>query len=222
MDGRAPEQATETIYIVDDDRSFVRGLKRLLSAAGLQVAAFSSSAEFLAPGSVPEDAPGCVVLDVRMPGMPGPELHRAMLDRGIDLPVIFLSAHGDIPTTVDAMRMGAVDFLEKPVKGAALIAAIRAALERQVQAREAQAVRDDIDRHLAALSERERQVLDHVITGRLNKQIADDLGISLKTVKAHRGRMMEKMDARSVAHLVDMCRTAEVAPAPQPPQGRPR
>jgi FixJ family two-component response regulator len=198
-DGTVPPVASETIYIVDDDRSFARGLKRLLSAAGLQVSTFSSSAEFLAPGSVPDGAPGCVVLDVRMPGMPGPQLHRAMLDRGIDLPVIFLSAHGDIPTTVDAMRMGAVDFLEKPVKGAALI-----------------------ERHLAALSDRERQVLDHVIAGRLNKQIAADLGISLKTVKVHRGRMMEKMDARSVAHLVDMCRTAEVAPAPQQPQGRPR
>ena len=206
---------TETVYIVDDDASFARGLARLVDAAGWNSRVFASAAEFLAPGRVNGGDPGCLLLDVRMPGMKGPELYRTMLERRIGLPVIFLTGHGDVPTSVDAMKMGAVDFLEKPVRGEVLVGTIRTALARDAVRREAERVRRDVAARGALLSPREREVMGHVIRGQLNKQIAADLGISLKTVKAHRARVMEKMDAKSVAALVGLCRTAGVGePAP--------
>src|SRR5512147_234030 len=134
--GASEETQTQTVYIVDDDVNFARGLARLVDAAGWKAEVFASAAEFLAPGRDPEGGPGCVLLDVRMPGMRGPELYRAMLERRIDLPVIFLTGHGDIPTSVDAMKLGAVDFLEKPVRSERLVAAIRVALERHEAGRE--------------------------------------------------------------------------------------
>ena len=200
-----PEAAT--VYIVDDDAMFARGLSRLVVAAGWDTKVFARADEFLA--RVDGDTTGCVLLDVRMPGMKGPELHRAMVDRGVALPVVFLTGHGDVRTSVEAMKLGAVDFLEKPVQRERLVAAIGEAIARGARERErrleAAAARARVD----SLSRREREVLTHVIGGRLNKQIAADLNISLKTVKAHRGRVMEKMEARSVARLVDMCRSVE-------------
>lgn len=211
--GTPPEPATDTIFIVDDDPSFSRGLARLLEIAGWRARVFASADDFLAPGAVDPEAPGCVLLDVRMPGMRGPEAHRAMLARHIDLPVIFLTGHGDVPTSVAAMKQGAADFLEKPVAGDVLMGAIRTALERHARLRAERAQRREIEARLARLTTREREVLDHVVAGRLNKQIAADLNISLKTVKAHRGRVMDKMEARSVANLVDMCRAVEAREA---------
>ena len=204
---------TETVYIVDDDASFARGLARLVDAAGWNAQVFASAAEFLVPGRVNGGNPGCLLLDVRMPGMKGPELYRAMLERRIGLPVIFLTGHGDVPTSVDAMKLGAVDFLEKPVRGDRLVQAIRVALERHATERVREGARLEAGARVALLSRREREVMGHVIAGRLNKQIAADLGISLKTVKAHRAKVMEKMDAKSVPALVDMCRVAGVPAA---------
>jgi FixJ family two-component response regulator len=207
------ERILETIFIVDDDVTFARGLARLVGAAGWKAEVFTSAGEFLAAGR--GDEPGCVLLDVRMPGMRGPDAYRAMIERRIDLPVIFLTGHGDVPTSVDAMKLGAVDFLEKPVRGEVLVGTIRTALARDAARRESERVRGEAANRVARLSPREREVMAHVITGRLNKQIAADLGISLKTVKAHRARVMEKMDAGSVAALVDLCRTAGVG-EPEP------
>ena len=206
-----------TVIIVDDDANFARGLNRLITAAGLRVEAYSSAGAFLSAVAQGQPEQGCVCLDVRMPGMKGPELHREMLERGIDLPVIFLTGHGDVPTSVGAMKLGAVDFLEKPVRGEVLLATIRAALARHAEQRTAQRMRHQVGERLARLSPREREVLEHVIAGRLNKQIAADMGISLKTVKAHRAKVMEKTNAGSVAALVDLCRDGGLVP-----QGRPR
>jgi FixJ family two-component response regulator len=176
---------TDTVLIVDDD-----------------------AAEFLSAHAASQFDSGCVVLDVRMPGMGGPELHRAMLERKIALPVVFLTGYGDVPTSVDAMKMGAVDFLEKPVRGEALLATVRSALARQAAGRTHALEVRDIETRIARLTPREREVMEHVVRGRLNKQIAFDLGISMKTVKVHRAKVMEKMRARSVATLVELCREA--------------
>ena len=205
----------DTVYIVDDDASFARGIARLVEASGWQARVFASAGAFLAH-QAPPAGPACALLDVRMPGMRGPELHRAMLAAGIDIPVIFLTAHGDIATSVDAMKHGAADFLEKPVPAKILVAAIRAALARHAAARAQAEERRAIEERIARLSAREHEVMTHVVAGRLNKQIAADLGISEKTVKAHRGKMMEKMQARSVAALVDLCHGAGIAPAVVP------
>jgi FixJ family two-component response regulator len=202
-----PERATETVFIVDDDATFARGLARLVGAAGWNARVFGSAAEFLAagPGNDAIDA-GCVLLDVRMPGMRGPDLYRTMLAREMDLPVIFLTGHGDVSTSVDAMKLGAVDFLEKPVKGERLVAVITTAIARHVAGRKRKGELREVEARVATLTPRERQVMGHVVAGRLNKQIAAQLGISLKTVKAHRAKVMGKMDAKSVAGLVDLCR----------------
>jgi FixJ family two-component response regulator len=203
----------DTVYIVDDDANFARGIARLLEASGWQVRAFPSADAFLAHAH-PEANLACALLDVRMPGMKGLELQRAMAAAGLDLPVIFLTGHGDVPTSVDAMKQGAVDFLEKPVSAAVLVAAVRGALARHATLRERARERHAIEQRIARLSPREHEVMARVIAGRLNKQIAADLGIAEKTVKVHRGKVMEKMEARSVAALVELCRAGGVTPAP--------
>ncbi len=179
-----------------------------MRVAGLDVQSFGSADEFLSAHAASQFDSGCVVLDVRMPGMGGPELQRAMLERNITLPVVFLTGYGDVPTSVDAMKMGAVDFLEKPVRGEALLATVRSALARHAVRRTHAAEVREIEERIARLTPREREVMEHVVRGRLNKQIAFDLGISLKTVKVHRAKVMEKMQARSVAGLVELCREA--------------
>ena len=204
-----------TIFIVDDDATFARGLSRLIRAAGWKPEVYSSAADFLARGRLDDGTCGCVLLDVKMPGMKGPDLYREMLERRMTLPVVFLTGYGDVPTSVDAMKLGAVDFLEKPVSGERLVRAVRVALERHSAGLEQERDRRDVEGRLALLSPREREVMRHVIGGRLNKQIAADLGISLKTVKVHRAKVMEKMRAASVAALVDLCRTAGVGAAAQ-------
>jgi FixJ family two-component response regulator len=185
---------------VDDEAPVRRALSRLLRSARLAVTAFGSPEEFLA--QYDPHAPGCLVLDLMMPGVDGLELQRALEKRGSLLPIIFLTGRGDVPKTVQALKGGAVDFLTKPVNDENLLAAIRAAIEKDGVARREQTELSEIRARLATLTAREREVLEHVLTGKLNKQIADDLGIGEKTVKVHRARVMQKMKVRSLAELV--------------------
>jgi len=199
-----------TVFVVDDDPSVRKGLLRLIRSAGWQGEAFASAQEFLAQAAL--SRAGCVVLDVRMPGMTGPELRDLMAAQGISLPVIFLTGHGDIHTGVDAMKKGAVDFLQKPVDDEVLLQAIQQALERHAAAQIYRQELERIQACLLSLTPREREVMEYVIGGWLNKQIAAELAISEKTVKIHRGCVMHKMDVHSVAELVRQCETAGIAP----------
>jgi FixJ family two-component response regulator len=198
-------KAETTIFVVDDDPAVRKSLTRLMRSAGWNAEAFSSAREFLA--RPPFSGTGCVVLDVSMPGMTGPELREQMAARRIALPVVFLTGRGDIPTGVEAMKKGAVDFLMKPVDSGVLLPAIRLALERHRTTRAREKEQERIHRRLARLSAREREVMGYVITGALNKQIAGELGIAEKTIKVHRGRVMQKMEVASVAELVHLCDT---------------
>ena len=192
-----------TVFIVDDAREVRTGLSRLLGAAGYQVRAFESAASFLQEHDT--ELPGCLLLDICMPGLSGLDLQRTLADSpGSARPIVFLTGRGDIQTSVHAMKEGAVDFLTKPVDDTQLLAAVDQALKRDAEQRLERAVRDTIQRRLAMLTPRERQVMAHVIRGRLNKQIAADLGTGEKTVKVHRARVMSKMVARSVAELVQL------------------
>lgn len=192
-----------TIFVVDDDAAVRRSMMRLLRAAGWNAETFASANEFLV--RAPLGGPGCVLLDVQMPGMTGLELHARMAAAGISLPVVFLTGKGDIPMSVNAMKQGAVDFLVKPVAEETLFQALDQAIRRQVAEAASRHQHDRIMARLARLSMREREVLELVLLGRLNKQIAYGLGIAEKTVKAHRGRVMEKMEVATVAELVHLC-----------------
>lgn len=189
-----------TVFIVDDDPSVLKGLARLLRSARLDVLAFSSPQEFLERHD--PHAPGCLVLDLAMPGLNGLELQAALMTKGSAIPIIFLTGRGDIPTSVQAMKRGALDFLTKPVNDGDLLKAVHAALEKNRLARLAHAELDDIQTRLDSLTPREREVLTHVVAGQLNKQTAADLGTVEKTVKIHRARVMEKMKVDSLAELV--------------------
>lgn len=202
--------ADETrVFVVDDDDSVRTGVQRLLRSAGWEVEAFASARQFLERPAY--DGIGCLLLDVRMPSMTGPTLHDCLSRSGFNLPVIFLTAHADVPTGVQAMKKGAVDFLLKPVDEEVLLQAIGRAMcwhaDESVRREQVQ----DTHSRLQRLSPRERQVMDHVVRGRMNKQIASDLGISEKTVKVHRAHVMEKMGIRSVAELVHLCDAAAVS-----------
>ncbi len=200
-----------TVFIVDDDLSVLKGLARLLRSAKLNPVTFASPQEFL--DRYDPAQPGCLVLDVAMPGLDGLQLQQALITRGSEIPIIFLTGHGDIPMSVRAMKRGAIDFLTKPVNDEDLLKAIRLAFKTDHVNRQAQAERRGIEQKLAALTPREREVLEHVIAGQLNKEIADDLGIVEKTIKVHRGRVMEKLKVHSVAELVHLCDMAGVNPA---------
>ena len=200
-----------TVYIIDDDPSARRGLARLLRAAGLTTESFASAAQFLDSGR--SDGPGCMVLDVRMPDMTGPELQAELQKTEPCMPIVFLSAHGDVPTTAHAMKHGAVDFLTKPVDRDDLLAAIRTSLTRDAECRAARAEHHAVQAQIQTLTSREHEVMTHVITGLLNKQIAAELSISEETIKIHRGRLMHKLGVVSVAELVRLCERAGVAPA---------
>jgi FixJ family two-component response regulator len=199
-----------TVFVIDDDASVRHSLARLLRAAGWNVETLPTAREFLE--RVPVSKPGCVVLDVRMPEMSGPEMHSQMRESGLSLPVIFLTAHGDVPTSVEAMKRGAVDFLLKPVDSEVLLQTVARAVESHTAELSQRRGRQHTAACLARLTTRERQVLDSVIRGDRNKQIAADLGISEKTVKVHRGRVMDKMEVRSVAELVHLCAVAGMGP----------
>jgi FixJ family two-component response regulator len=188
------------VSVIDDDALVLRSLDRLLQSAGFSVQTFSSAREFLDQRGA--DSPGCILVDLSMPGLSGLELQRALVQRGDARPVIFLTGQGDIPSTVEAMKAGAVDFLTKPCDEARLIRAVSGAVEKDRAARQAHAERHSIDERVASLTPREREVLKRVVAGRLNKQIAAELGTAEKTVKVHRARMMRKMQFDSLAELV--------------------
>jgi FixJ family two-component response regulator len=196
-------ESDATVFVVDDDAAVRRSLTRLLRSAGWNAEAFASADDFLE--RAPITGPGCVLLDVNMPGMSGLELQARMAEAGIPLPVVFLTGKGDIPMSVNAMKHGAVDFLVKPVEEDVLFQALERAVRRQAAEAASRQGRDSVMARLARLSEREREVLEGVLQGRLNKQIAFELGIAEKTVKAHRGRVMEKMEAHTIAELVHLC-----------------
>jgi FixJ family two-component response regulator len=200
--------AALTVVLVDDDAGVLKGLSRLLRARGYDVQAFSSPQAFLAGHDA--SIPGCAVFDVSMPGLDGLELQQALSGRGSQRPVIFLTGKGDIPTSVRAMRAGAIDFLTKPVNDDDLLAAIARAVKQDAETRHAGAELDSINARVAILTPREREVMTHVIAGRLNKQIAGDLGTVEKTIKVHRGRVMEKLGVRSVADLVRLAEKAGI------------
>lgn len=197
------ESVAATVFVVDDDPEVRAALDRLLRSAGWSVRTYASASEFL--GSPPEGGHGCILLDVSMPGMSGPELHQRILEMGITYPVVYLTGDCTLSTGVHAMKAGALDLLEKPVEESDLLRAVEEAIARHARTRSSQARVDDVRRRLAKLSPREHEVMGHVIAGRLNKQIAADLGIAEKTVKVHRGRMLAKMEVRSVAQLVRLC-----------------
>lgn len=191
-----------TVFVIDDEAPVRRALGRLLRAEGFEVMAFASAAEFLARCDVAR--PACVVLDMAMPGRNGLELQQVLAEEGSTLPIIFLTGRSDVPMCAQAMKRGAADFLTKPVNDADLLVAVRRALAADVAGGELHAERGQTLARLASLTPREREVLDFVVAGRLNKQIAAELGTVEKTIKVHRARVMEKMGAKSLADLVRM------------------
>ena len=193
-----------TVYLVDDDPAALRALTALVKVVFPRVKAFSSAAEFLAAY---RQQPGCLVLDVAMPGMSGLELHRKLIHDKITLPVVFVTGHGNVPMAVEAMQMGAVNFLEKPVQEQELWSSIRRALELDVQNRRRFARRQRAEERLAQLTPGEREVLNLILEGRMNKEIATDLGLSTRTVEDRRAKLMVKMGAKSLAELVQLVMT---------------
>jgi two-component system response regulator FixJ len=191
-----------TIFVVDDDAAVRDALKLLLRSVGHAVETFGSAQEFL--DAYGEDRAGCLVLDIRMPGMSGLELQQKLNEKHSILPIIFITGHGDVPMAVEAMQAGAVDFIQKPFRDQDLIDRINQALEKDSSNRAALGERNDIRRRLETLTPREREVLDLVVHGKANKVIAGDLKLSQRTVEIHRARVMEKMQASSLAHLVRM------------------
>ena len=200
--------APTIIHVVDDDASFRKAISRLLRAGGYAVRTFASATEFLQ--SARTDAPGCVLLDLHMPGPSGLDLQSALAQSENPLPVIFLTGHGDIPTSVQAMRAGADDFLTKPVKKEVLFPAIERALARDAQDRKQRARRRELRARFDTLTPREREVLAHVLRGQLNKQIAGDLDASERTIKAHLANLMAKLQAQSVAELAHLAHEAGI------------
>jgi len=202
------EELTPTVYVVDDDPDLLKALERLIESVGLKVATFLSPREFL--DDCAPDAAGCLVLDLAMPGLSGLELQRALEQRSNPLPIIFLTGRGDIATTVQAMKHGATDFLTKPVDDTELLAAIQEAMAKSQAQRRASTEHEQVAKRLASLTDRERQVLEQIVAGRLNKQIAAELGTVEKTIKFHRGNLMRKMGVRVVADLVRLAERAGV------------
>jgi FixJ family two-component response regulator len=198
-----PVSEKPVVHVVDDDDSLRKAVTRLLHAAGYDVRAYASAGDF-ALASREKDRRGCVLLDVRMPGPSGLDLQEALAREDEPLPVIFLTAHGDVPTSVRAMKAGAVDFLTKPIKGDLLLGAVRTALARDLRLHTSREQLRDLRTRFAQLTPREREVFYLVVAGRLNKQIAVELGMAERTVKAHRGQVMAKMQVASVAELVHL------------------
>jgi len=188
------------VRVVDDDAAVLKSLGRLLNAAGFAVRTFPSSQDFLQQHD--RDAPGCVVIDLAMPGLDGLQLQQALARSGDPCPVIFISGFGDVPSSVRAMKAGAIDFLTKPFDQSQFLDAVRTAIDKDRSARAARAERSSVGVRVAGLTPREREVMARVIAGHLNKQIAAELGIAEKTVKVHRARVMKKMEVGSVADLV--------------------
>jgi FixJ family two-component response regulator len=195
-----------TVFVVDDDTSVRTALKRLIQSVGFQVETFDSAQAFLEHGS--HDGPACLILDVRMPEMSGIELQQQLTRVGLGMPIVFITGHGNIPMSVKAMKAGALDFIEKPFEDQKLIDAINLAIKKNKKFRTEQAEINDLQRRVDSLTPREHEVFILVVSGMLNKQIAFDLGMSEKTVKVHRARVMDKMKAKSLADLVRMAEKA--------------
>lgn len=196
-------KSTDSIVLIVDDDAMVReGIQSLVRSIGLPVLSFASAAEFLS-AKIP-DVPKCLILDVRMPGQSGLDLHRQLMESKVEIPTVFISGHGDIPMTVRAMKQGAMEFLTKPVRGQDLLDAVQNALERDRALRKERVEFESIHKRFESLTPREIEVLNLVVSGLLNKQIADELGMSELTVKTHRAHVMEKTKADSLASLVRM------------------
>ena len=205
-------QPDAIIYVIDDDEAVRQSLEFLLKTAGLTVRGFDNAKSFL--DLLPQIRSGCIITDVRMPGITGIDLLRRVKELGVDIPVIVITGHGDISLAVEAMKIGAVDFLEKPFDDDALLAAVRSSLTRNADTAQRNAELSQINDRLAALSNRERQVLDGLVAGKANKVIAFDLGISPRTVEIYRANLMTKMAANSLSDLVRMAMTAGILEEP--------
>ena len=190
------------VHIVDDDEAMRDSLKWLLESRGLEVELYTSAEAFL--GAFNSDFCGCLVLDVRMPGMTGLDLHEKLRARASTLPVIFITGHGDVPMAVSALKKGAADFIEKPFSDQDMLRLIESCMKQDRAAAAKRAENASAAQRLESLTQREREVLELIVAGRLNKQVADELGISIKTVEVHRSRVMEKMRAHSIAELVQL------------------
>lgn len=191
-----------TVFIIDDDEAVRDSLSWLMKSAGLRAETFASADAFL--GGYEGDRAGCLILDIRMPGMNGLELQSVLAERGFRLPIIIISGHADVPMAVRALKAGAFDFIEKPFNDELLLDLVQRALLQDRERRESMAEVEALHERMAALTPREREVLELVVAGASNKQISSDLGVSLKTVEAHRARVMEKLQADSLSHLVRM------------------
>jgi FixJ family two-component response regulator len=201
-DGRDPREMPPTAYVVDDDESICTLWRWLMESNGIAVQTFATAKDFIA--SYRRGDPGCLVLDLRLPGMSGLELQEYLRQREIAIPIVFVTGHGDVPTAVSALKGGAVDFIEKPFGYKDVLSIIKKAFKRDAEIRMQRSRGKEISARYALLTEREREVMKCVAAGRLNKLIAAELGISVKTVEVHRARVMEKMGADSVAQLVQL------------------
>jgi len=202
---------TPIIHVVDDDASFRTAVTRLLRAAKYEVRSYSSAPEFIASSASP--SPGCILLDLRMPGASGFDLQNSLANSEERLPIVFLTGHGDIPAGVRAMKAGAVDFLTKPVRRETLLHAVENALERNATERKSRAVLSELRKRYETLTAREREVVAHVVSGKLNKQIGFNLGTTERTIKAHRASIMNKLGVQSVAELTRMAQALDIEPS---------